>query len=151
MKLFHERGHGFLGGDDHENGVVSGDRADDLGKIRRVDRFGSRVGAAAERLDHDDVFCGLDAEDRLAQDLAETFADRRVRHPALGVAASAGRAGMFDQLQLLDVPGHGGLRDVEAGLAQLFREPLLRIDLMRIDQFKDLLVSGVSHMFLLTA
>ena len=52
---------------------------------------------------------------------------------------------MLDQLQLFDIARYGRLRHVEAGLAELLREPFLRIDLMRVDQLKDLLMSCVAH------
>ena len=61
------------------------------------------------------------------------------------VAVCAGRTQLLDDPKLLDVPGNGRLRGLEACLAQLGKELLLCLDVMVMDQLQNLFLAFRFH------
>ena len=71
---------------DHEDRVVAADRADDVGQLGAVDRFGQRLRLAGIGSQHDELLDGLDASEELGDGAPE-----RSRLPAGRGASAPGR------------------------------------------------------------
>ena len=61
------------------------------------------------------------------------------------VAVCSAGAKLFDDAKLLDVPGNGRLRGVEAAFLQLLQKLLLRLNVMVADQLENFLVAFRFH------
>jgi hypothetical protein len=124
-----------------ENRVVAGQRSEDLGPFLPVERLCDGLGAARERLDHEQVPRPFGPDEESGQQPLEggravpAFRRRRVMMAAFGV-------GDLDETKLSDVAGERGLRHVESLAGEEFAQVLLTGDPMGMDQLADGVVPG---------
>src|SRR5579884_2163079 len=128
----------LLVGSDDENGVVSGDGAGDLGKFGGVGGGGKRLGAARGRFENKKVFGGTDIQKKFG----ERAGKGRQRRSLFGQSGGGLVAfGSFDELQLLQIAGKGGLGDAEALLGQAAAKLFLIGDALGGNKPEDLTVA----------
>ena len=106
-------------GDEH--GVVSGDRAGDVGQAGLIDGTGDRVGAGGRRADDHERPGRLHGEHGEPETLVERIGALIAGHERRGVGRRRVPGGRAGEPELPDVAGQGGLRDREASPPQQAR------------------------------
>src|SRR5882757_7557812 len=117
-QLFHskfERARLLLIGADDEDGVVSGDGADDLGPVLVVDTGGDGLRAAGAGDEHEQVGSLADLEAEAREHIADA-GQVVLLGDSGGWQGVAG--GAFGELELMDVAGERRLCDVESTLRE---------------------------------
>jgi hypothetical protein len=134
-------GHAVGVPDDDEDGVVAGDGAEDLRPLFPVEGFGDGLGAAGEGSDDEEVAGAFGGDEESGKEPVE---GRRVV-PGFwwqGVEVAAFCVGHLEEAEFAEVPGEGGLADVEAADSEEFAELLLAGHPVALDDFAD---GGVAH------
>ena len=136
---------GSVAQNDH-TGIISSERTENLGKIQLIERRASRLCKPGKRLEHDDILCIVDTGYALTEDNIELrgkcVLDRLCRR---AVAVRSAGSQLLDDAQLLDVPGNGCLRGIEAAFLQLLQQLFLRLDVVVADQLEDFFVAFLFH------
>jgi hypothetical protein len=117
-------GLGYVGADD-EDGVVSGDGADDLGPALVVDAGGYGGGSSGAGDEDDEVESLFGFEGEVLKDVLDVEGVYGYGGLLLGEAISARP---FGEVELAHVAREGGLRDVEAAAGELEAEFILAGD-----------------------
>ena len=132
---------GSVAQNDH-TGIISSERTENLGKIQLIERRASRLCKPGKRLDHDDILCIVDTGYALTEDNIELRGKcvlYRLCRRAVAVRSAGSQ--LLDDAQLLDVPGNGCLRGIEAAFLQLLQQLFLRLDVVVADQLEDFFVA----------
>ena len=113
---------------DHEDGVVAGDGAEDLGELCLVERGGQELGGAGRGAQHDQVGAGVGADEQLAAQPGQPgrrgggLPRRRGSSVAAlggyGVDERAGRRTDLDGVELDEVARQRGLGDAQPALGE---------------------------------
>src|SRR5262249_16207248 len=140
-----QRGGSARAARDDENRVVSRDRADHLGQLRAIERFGERLRLGAARADDDELLDALDPADELVGGPLQR-GERRLGVRRLGAGALVGAvAGALPQAELLDVARNRRLRRFEAALVKSPGEQLLAVERLAIDHLEDQRLAACFH------
>ena len=131
----------------HEQRVVAGDRARDLGPACPVERRRDRVGRPRQRPDDEEQPGLVDLDREVGQELAEAVLARRLgldeaRRKGVGGGPLAGD---LDQPELGDVAGDRRLGRPEAPLAEARGELLLGPDRPLVDEVADRPLAELLH------
>ena len=117
-------------GTDHENRVVTGDRADDLFQTRTVERARNHVGRTGRRTEDHQVHRRRDVDDPVAEDPAEVVlgSDLIARQFRYGVHELATGNPHLHRPHILEVTGHGGLGGNNPVVGEQLHQPELTSD-----------------------
>src|SRR5262249_3773688 len=145
LQTFDERGGATCAARHHENRVVAGNRADDLGQPRTVERERDRLRLTGAGADDDELLDAVDA----AQELGGGGAEGGNRGPGMG-GGGAGTlvgaiTGALDEAELLDVARNGRLGRLEAALMEAAAQLLLAVERLAIDELEERGLSARFH------
>ena len=140
---------------DHQDGVVAGNRAQDVGHLGLVERRGEVLGRARRCAQDDEVGTGLRADEELPAQLGQPvgtgcgLAGLQPTVAALagdGVDESTARGTHLEGVELDPVARQGGLGDPQALAGEQVGELGLRVHLVVGDQVDDELVPRVRQL-----
>ena len=129
-----------------KDGVVTGQSTHDVGIAHIVQREGRALRHTLDGFQHHDVLGRLYADHALAEDGAQLVSEVQLRlmhRHRIAVATLTG--GLLHQMELLDVPGNGGLRGADTQIVQALQQLLLRLDSLLADDLQQLFLSHVFH------
>ena len=107
-----------------------------------VDCGGGAVCKSGHGLDDDHVLCIVHAGNTLPEDQIQLGRESMFRRFGCSrIPINAVRPQFLDDAQLLDVPGNGCLRGIEAAFLQLLQQLFLRLDVVVADQLEDFFVA----------
>ena len=129
-----------------EDGVVAGQRAHDVGIAHVVQREGRTLGHALDGFQHHDILGCLHADYALAEDGAQLVGEVQLRFlHRHGIAVASLAGGLLHQMELLDVPGNGGLGGLDAQVVQPLQKLLLGLDGLFADDLQQLFLPDIFH------
>jgi hypothetical protein len=137
LETLEKRGGALAVAADDEHGVVAGDGADGLMQLSAIERFRECLRLTASCAKHDELLHALDSTEKRRGGTLESSArhlgTRRFETwPLICTISSA-----FHEAELRDVARDGGLRGVEASMAQPPSELFLAVQRFLIDDFED--------------
>ena len=141
---FHSR---FAGTHDEQGGVVAGQTAHQILDVHSVDGRTGRRRQAGHGLDDHDILRHIKGRDALlengAQPARHVEGHLPLRHR---VAIGAVARQLLDKVQLLDVPGNGGLGGLHPTLPQFGQKLVLGLHLMLLYDAQNLLLTLFFHL-----
>lgn len=128
-----------------EDGVVTGDCADDIGQRGSIDGERQRLGLSGAGAHDNQLGHALDGTDELTGATLEGTQGRGGRD-AVGSRSLIGTiTRALQQTECLDVSGNGGLRGAEATSAELASKRLLVVDRLSVDELQNRSLSAGFH------